>query len=254
MLRVSLRRHVDAIGEASSLQEAAKWIFEIGKAIGLDHPGFAEDFSTGPKELLYRDFLAEGSQWMMPICKDPAVSAEKLCPVFRACRVSVDPFVWRLANTIATEDCIDSSHRAFCRRASKRELVGGVTVPVHLPKSRLGAIGWLAVGNKEVDLERILANHSHELRIAGHLFIGQVFRQRPEPGRQICDASLTERELECLTWVALGKTDSEIGEIIGRAPSTARFHVERAIEKLGVNNRTRAAAVACQIGLINALA
>ena len=254
MLRVSLRRHVDAIGDAGSLQEAAKWIVGIGNVIGLDRPGFAEDFSRGPKSVLYRDFLYEGSEWLLPVCQDSSASADKACPVFRACRITVDPFVWRLASIIAADVPNDAAHRAFCGMASKRGMVGGVTVPVHLPKSRLGAVGWIAVGNRDVDFDRILADHSHELRLAGHLFIGHVFRQRPDKGRRIYDPSLTERELECLTWVALGKTDSEIGELIGRAPSTARFHVESAIEKLGVNNRTRAAAVACQMGLINALA
>lgn len=250
MLRVSLRRHINAIGNASSLPEAAKGIVSLGKAIGLGRPGFAEDFSKGPKSSLYRDF--EGSEWLLPSWHDPALSADKACPVFRACRVSVDPFAWRLANIIAADDTNEVGHRAFYRRASASGIVGGVTVPVHLPKSRLGAVGWLV--EKHVDLDAVLASYSHELRLAGHLFMGHVFRQRPEQGRRTYDAALTERELECLTWVALGKTDSEIGELIGRAPSTARFHVESAIEKLGVNNRARAAAVACQMGLINALA
>jgi DNA-binding CsgD family transcriptional regulator len=138
-------------------------------------------------------------------------------------------------------------------RLSKLNIVGGVTVPVHMPKSRLGAVGWLS-DKKTVDLDWVLTTYGHELRLAAYLFMGHVFRQRPDQSRRTYDASLTERELECLTWVALGKTDSEIGELIGRAPSTARFHVESAIEKLGVNNRARAAAVACQMGLINALA
>ncbi|MBI1250938.1 MAG: hypothetical protein GC189_05670 [Alphaproteobacteria bacterium] len=253
MLRDSLRRHINGIGDATSLLEAGKGIVAIGKELGLGRPSFIEDFGGGPKSKLYRELLGEGSEWLLPSCSDLAFSAEKSCPVFRACRVSFEPFVWQMANILQADESHDSSRRSFFRIASKHGITGGVTVPVHMPKSRLGAVGWFAQ-SPDVNLDRILACSSHELRLAGHLFMGHVFRQRPEPWSRPYDTPLTERELECLTWVALGKTDSEIGELIGRAPSTARFHVESAIEKLGVNNRARAAAVACQIGLINALA
>ncbi len=253
MLRASLRRHINTISDATTLLEAGKGIIAIGKALGLGRPSFVEDFGGGPPSKLYREFLGEGSEWLLPSCPDLTLSAEKSCPVFRACRVSFEPFVWHMANILQANETYDSSNRSFFRIATKHGIVGGVTVPVHMPKSRLGAVGWFAQ-RPDVDLDRILASASHELRLAGHLFMGRVFRQRPEPWTRPYDTPLTERELECLTWVALGKTDAEIGELIGRAPSTARFHVESAIEKLGVNNRARAAAVACQIGLINALA
>ena len=55
-----------------------------------------------------------------------------------------------------------------------------------------------------------------------------------------------------LTWVALGRTDGEISELIHRSPTTARFHVENAMGKLGARNRAQAVAIACQLGLIHA--
>jgi len=54
--------------------------------------------------------------------------------------------------------------------------------------------------------------------------------------------ALTKREIECIKWVAAGKTDWEIGQLLGLAEATAHFHVERAKKKL--NARTRAQAVA----------
>ena len=53
---------------------------------------------------------------------------------------------------------------------------------------------------------------------------------------------LTKREIECLKWVAAGKTDWEISQFLGLAKSTVHFHVERAKKKL--NTKTRAQAVA----------
>lgn len=53
---------------------------------------------------------------------------------------------------------------------------------------------------------------------------------------------LTRREAEVLFWIANGKTNREIGEILGMSPRTANKHLEAIFPKLGVENRTAAAA------------
>jgi DNA-binding NarL/FixJ family response regulator len=52
---------------------------------------------------------------------------------------------------------------------------------------------------------------------------------------------LSEREIEALTWVARGKTSTEIAIILGVTKRTVDFHVENARVKLGVGTRTEAA-------------
>lgn len=47
--------------------------------------------------------------------------------------------------------------------------------------------------------------------------------------------ALTRRQKEVLYWVALGKTNAEIGKIIGMATGTARNHVERLVLRYGIN-------------------
>jgi len=53
---------------------------------------------------------------------------------------------------------------------------------------------------------------------------------------------LTAREAEVLYWVAQGKTNRDIGEILGTSPKTVTKHLEHVFEKLGVETRTAAAA------------
>jgi CheY-like chemotaxis protein/DNA-binding CsgD family transcriptional regulator len=57
---------------------------------------------------------------------------------------------------------------------------------------------------------------------------------------------LTLRESEVLYWVVKGKTNRDIGDILGTSPATVKKHLERVFEKLGVETRTAAAAVAVQ--------
>ena len=52
---------------------------------------------------------------------------------------------------------------------------------------------------------------------------------------------LTLRESEVLYWVVKGKTNRDIGDILGSSPATVKKHLERVYEKLGVETRTAAA-------------
>jgi len=54
------------------------------------------------------------------------------------------------------------------------------------------------------------------------------------------DLPLTAREREVLRWLAGGKTDRDIGEILGISPRTVHKHLQRIYEKLGVETRTAA--------------
>lgn len=53
---------------------------------------------------------------------------------------------------------------------------------------------------------------------------------------------LTQREAEVLTWVARGKTNKDIADILGLSPRTVNKHLEHVYVKLGVETRTAAAA------------
>jgi DNA-binding CsgD family transcriptional regulator len=55
---------------------------------------------------------------------------------------------------------------------------------------------------------------------------------------------LTQREAEVLHWVIQGKTNRDIGAILGMSPRTVNKHLEHVFEKLGVETRTAAATLA----------
>jgi DNA-binding CsgD family transcriptional regulator len=55
------------------------------------------------------------------------------------------------------------------------------------------------------------------------------------------EEALTAREREVLEWIGQGKTNGEIGAILGRSVHTVKRHVERILAKLGVENRCAAA-------------
>ena len=63
--------------------------------------------------------------------------------------------------------------------------------------------------------------------------------------------TLTHRELEVLRMVAKGLGNKEIGAALNIAEVTVKLHVSHVLEKLNVNDRTQAATVALQRGIIS---
>ncbi len=51
---------------------------------------------------------------------------------------------------------------------------------------------------------------------------------------------ITLREGECLSWAAVGKTASEIAEILNISEHTVHFHTKNAIKRLNAANKTHA--------------
>ncbi len=56
--------------------------------------------------------------------------------------------------------------------------------------------------------------------------------------------TVTEREAEVLLWIARGKSNRDIAEILDLSPRTVNKHLEQIYAKLGVENRASAAALA----------
>ena len=73
--------------------------------------------------------------------------------------------------------------------------------------------------------------------------------RRRAPARRV-----TARESEILGWVAAGKSDWAIGQILSISGKTVNFHVENAKRKLGVGTRLQAVVAALRAGIITELA
>ncbi len=65
--------------------------------------------------------------------------------------------------------------------------------------------------------------------------------------------ALTKREREVLEWMKEGKTNWEIGRILGISERTVRFHVGNILMKLQALSRAHAVALALEQGMIASL-
>ena len=62
---------------------------------------------------------------------------------------------------------------------------------------------------------------------------------------------LTPRQIECILWIARGKTDWEISRILDMSEKTVKWHIEKARDKLSVSKRMQLVFQAMHDGYFN---
>jgi DNA-binding response OmpR family regulator/DNA-binding CsgD family transcriptional regulator len=116
--------------------------------------------------------------------------------------------------------------------------------------------GWLAeIEAGKADARPpagLLASAQHRLQFLGRLapneFLLRISRDGhgETPAQFAKELGLTAREAEVLAWLSQGKANRDIAQILGLSPRTVDKHLEQIYAKLGVENRTAAAAIAVQ--------
>lgn len=189
-------------------------------------------------------WTAEGERWW---------ATERLAlasPLTHGCRYESEPF-WVNAQGFRTR-----SPNAYLGTVSLEEFEArslckaSIVVPVHLPFGQIGAASFGCKDKSREDLSAEFAEYSDELAVYARAFIASyakaVRTRQWVPG----GCQLSKREVECLRWAAIGKTDREIGMILGRSHATIRFHLNNASEKLNSVNRSQTIFKAAQLGYL----
>jgi DNA-binding CsgD family transcriptional regulator len=170
-------------------------------------------------------------------------------PALRACRMESEPFLIGsdgIAARWATPALREVPLDEFTLRTGLR---AAILVPVHLPFGQIGA-GVLTGIDPLDDLAEAFARLSDGLTAAirrfvrGYVTVTRDARYLPQ------QCLLSPREIECLSWVAQGKTDYEISIILGCSHAGVRYHLTRACERLGAVNRAQSVFRASQLGFI----
>ena len=172
----------------------------------------------------------------------------RLDPVIAHCQAHASPFGWSGVKAAQRGDCVqDVSRDRVFQDASEFGLNSGLAVPVHGLGCSWGFVAFASKVRRSGDDLREVYPWAHML---GH-FIHEAGHRFAEVWGASNPVHMTARELECLHWVALGKTSWEIGRLLAVTERTVVFHVQNAARKLGVNSRQAAIARAIVLGLVN---
>jgi len=111
---------------------------------------------------------------------------------------------------------------------------------------------WLPNGISGHDLALPLKSHVLTVRYFKQAREDEYLLKIQQPNAEIeptvleKSLQITHREAEVLLWLAHGKTNREIAEILEMKPRTVNKHLEQMYPKIGADNRTAAASIAIQ--------
>jgi transcriptional regulator EpsA len=105
-----------------------------------------------------------------------------------------------------------------------------------------------AVGPKQSYLADLIVPYLHAAWVRSQVTwpLDRVGANRPAKA-----GLLTPREAQILQWIYHGKSNIEIGMILGISPLTVKNHVQKTLRKLNVLNRTQAVGKALALRLVN---
>lgn len=237
--------------QSTTLSEAVSLILEVGSAFGLPRVGVIRDIDIEERPITNGKPLAALMGWPEDWLADfTRKNFKNYEPNTSYCRYEHRPYTWRCnENGTVWKDKLLSGMPLQAMRALRQLVGSGVTTPVFRSGGRIGHVSWMNE-SPGTDVDKIYERHGTEMFLIAHHFIETLDRWAPDAEDYDEQESLTSREAECLRWVALGKTDQEVSEIIFRSPATTRFHVKNAIRKLGAANRAHAVSIAHRRGLL----
>jgi LuxR family transcriptional activator of conjugal transfer of Ti plasmids len=233
-----LDEHVDSLVDAlglvlepvairQSLQQFAKATgferFAYGHIQGTD----TRIFPNYPEEWLQR-YLAEGY-----FVIDPTIAEAKQ---------ALRPFVWSGDDMMRHGGEV---HR-IAGEAAEFGIKSGFTIPI---RRGFGRIALPSLASERTEPERVaIRDETHAATAIAYVHINLTGRR--DDTLQLKEVALSPREVTCLNWASIGKTQAEIARLTSLSEKTVRFYLEQARVKLGASNTTHTVMIAAGRRLI----
>ena len=150
-------------------------------------------------------------------------------PVHRASHVTNLAFAWSKIPDLIVLTARDQDILAM---GGLNGIGDGFTVPAHIPGESHGSCTFanpvgIPLPEDQLPIAQLIGQYAFDTA-------RRLWQVRPlEPV-----AVLTERQKQCVLWVAAGKTDWEIGQILGIAEETVADHLKHARDRYGGGNRS----------------
>lgn len=135
--------------------------------------------------------------------------------------------------SIAKNRPLSSGDASMLRWYLSQGVRTGVGFRIRMSQGRFASINFYSAhGHAELDMDAAMQ---------GLFLIGHQLHARIEPRLSKWRGSLlSSREVECLEWIAIGKSNREIAELLGISIDTAKEHIQGLFQKLRVHGRAQA--------------
>lgn len=163
-------------------------------------------------------------------------------PVHRASHATAAGFHWREVGRLVRLTELD---RTVLDRAASHGIGEGVTIPVHVPGELRGSCSFAVKAGGALAPETLPF-----AQVVGS-FAFEAARKLAQRTAGTSLAHLTRRQIECVLWVARGKTDWEIAQILRVSPTTVIEHLRNARDRCDAPTRATLAVRALFEGAIS---
>lgn len=163
-------------------------------------------------------------------------------PVLLRTPLNDGPLVWK---SLVGDPKLTAKQRRVLREGEEAGLTHGVSVPVHGARGETYMV-TLAGRDQEIDNARDL-RRLHMLTMHFVLAYREGVHKRTD---EYLATGISDRERDCLTWTARGKSAWAISKILNVSEHTVNFHLKSSMRKLGAANRMQAVVTALRLGLI----
>ncbi len=153
----------------------------------------------------------------------------------------VYPFWW---SDIAELTDLSEEEKSYIDALNKADLGDGIAISLFGPHGRNGYTG-LGGGQKEKNWDAEKIARLHLMAQLGHMQYCHILHAHAPS-----EIRLSSREKEILEWVARGKSNSVIADILGLSSNTIDTYMRRVFEKLDVADRVTAALRGLAVGVI----
>jgi LuxR family quorum-sensing system transcriptional regulator CciR len=160
---------------------------------------------------------------------------QRLDPVLRAAERTGSGFTWDRLEAIYPLSEADKVHLSEARLYGMGD---GFTVPNHVPGEIFGSCHFAVCDGREFPKDNVsgaqaLGNFAFEAA-------RRLLRDRAVPSDEyVRPAPLSDRQRECLVFVARGKSDTVIAQLLDIRPRTVNEHIEAAKRRYSVATRSQ---------------
>jgi DNA-binding CsgD family transcriptional regulator len=156
----------------------------------------------------------------------------------------VTPFSWSEVEALRLPQ---ASRRLFDEIREAMQIKGGLVIPIH---DEMGFAGVVALHHEEHELR---AKAAQALKLIA-IYAVERAKELLAHVRSLEPANacpLSQRQREILAYAALGKSETDTGDILGISSFTVREHMAEARARLGVRTKMQAIALAVQRGWVH---
>ena len=234
-----VQRFIDASRTVRSAKDLERLIEAISHEMGFDYFALIHhvDLSAMKQSLSHMD---DGS--LIAITNYPETWVEAYLarnivandPILLASERTNVGFIWDDVDKLIT---VTSEHRQITDDTRRAGLMAGFTVPANVPGETNGSCNFAVCWGRDLPTANLaMAQLVGAFAFHGARSLVLNAKNSPKPKPQ---SSLSPRQVDCLLLVARGKTDWEIGKILGISEETVKGHMAAARQHYDVTKRVQ---------------